>query len=125
MTDHRAMGEEAIREGFVYVSCGCRGRSSVNEQGILCGKAPVSVADLKAGIRFLRKNKKRIPGNMERIISVGISAGGAMSTLLGCTGDSVIVRLRIWIMRILLMNGCSREKVTIPECHLLVLAKDS
>ena len=28
-----------------------------------------------------------IPGNMERIISVGISAGGAMSTLLGCTGD--------------------------------------
>lgn len=88
LTDHRAMGEEAIREGFVYVSCGCRGRSSVNEQGILCGKAPVSVADLKAGIRFLRKNKKRIPGNMERIISVGISAGGAMSTLLGCTGDS-------------------------------------
>ena len=59
----------------------------MNEQGILCGKAPVSVADLKAGIRFLRKNKELIPGNMERIISVGISAGGAMSTLLGCTGD--------------------------------------
>lgn len=87
LTDDRSMGEEAIREGFVYVSCGCRGRSSVNEQGILCGKAPVSVADLKAGIRFLRKNKELIPGNMERIISVGISAGGAMSTLLGCTGD--------------------------------------
>ena len=29
LTDDRSMGEEAIREGFVYVSCGCRGRSSV------------------------------------------------------------------------------------------------
>lgn len=88
LADHRSMGEEAIQEGFVYVSCGCRGRSSLNGQGILCGKAPVSVADLKAGIRFLRKNRELLPGNMERIISVGISAGGAMSTLLGCTGDS-------------------------------------
>lgn len=44
-------------------------------------------ADLKAGIRFLKMNAVCFLGNMERIISVGISAGGAMSTLLGCTGD--------------------------------------
>lgn len=87
LDDHRSMGVEAIMAGFVYVSCGCRGRSSVDGKGILCGKAPVSVADLKAGIRFLKRNASVLPGNMERIISVGISAGGAMSALLGCTGD--------------------------------------
>ena len=88
LNDDRSMGVEAVLNGFVYVSCGCRGRSSRDENGVLCGKAPVSVADLKAGIRFLKKNANVLPGNMERIISVGISAGGAMSTLLGCTGDS-------------------------------------
>lgn len=87
LDDHRSMGVEAVLAGFVYVSCGCRGRSSVDEKGVFCGKAPVSVADLKAGIRFLKRNASVLPGNMERIISVGISAGGAMSTLLGCTGD--------------------------------------
>lgn len=88
LDDERSMGVEAVLNGFVYVSCGCRGRSSRNEKGVLCGKAPVSVADLKAGIRFLKRNAKILPGNMEHIISVGISAGGAMSTLLGCTGDN-------------------------------------
>ncbi len=55
LDDHRSMGVEAVLAGFVYVSCGCRGRSSVDEKGVFCGKAPVSVADLKAGIRFLKK----------------------------------------------------------------------
>ena len=44
--------------------------------------------DLKAGIRFLRHFAGAIPGDMEKIVSVGISAGGAMSTLLGATGNS-------------------------------------
>lgn len=52
------------------------------------GKSPVSLVDLKAGIRFLKANAGIIPGDMNRIISVGISAGGAMSALLGSTGNS-------------------------------------
>lgn len=86
--DDRSAAKDFLAAGFVYVSCGCRGRSSVNAEGQRCGKAPLSLVDLKAGIRFLRANAGVIPGDMERIISVGISAGGAMSTLLGCTGNS-------------------------------------
>lgn len=44
--------------------------------------------NLKAGIRFLKHYAGVLPGDMEKIISVGISAGGAMSTLLGSTGNS-------------------------------------
>ena len=51
------------------------------------GKAPVTLVDLKTAIRFLRHNRKALPGDLDRIISVGWSAGGAMSTLLGVTGD--------------------------------------
>ncbi|MFR7717715.1 MAG: hypothetical protein ACLU3N_03255 [Lachnospiraceae bacterium] len=70
------------------MSCGCRGRSSENIDKKRCGKSPLSLVDLKAGIRFLRHFAGVIPGDMEKIISVGISAGGAMSTLLGATGNS-------------------------------------
>ncbi len=90
--DGRSAAKDFLAAGFVYVSCGCRGRSSVNAEGQRCGKAPLSLVDLKAGIRFLRANAGVIPGDMERIISVGISAGGAMSTLLGCTGNSANYR---------------------------------
>ena len=62
LDDHRSMGVESILAGFVYVSCGCRGRSSVDKKGILCGKAPVSVADLKAGIRLPKKKCQRASG---------------------------------------------------------------
>lgn len=86
--DGRSAAKEFLKAGFVYVSCGCRGRSSENAEGIRCGKSPASLVDLKAGIRFLKSKRGELPGDMDRIISVGISAGGAMSTLLGCTGNS-------------------------------------
>lgn len=86
--DSRSAAKEFLQAGFVYVSCGCRGRSSVDTRQKRCGKAPASLVDLKAGIRFLKKHRGVIPGNMDRIVSVGISAGGAMSTLLGTTGNS-------------------------------------
>lgn len=88
LDDRRSAGKDFLKAGFVYVSCGCRGRSSVNVEGIFCGKAPLSLVDLKAGIRFLKANAENIPGNMSKIISVGVSAGGAMSALLGSTGNS-------------------------------------
>lgn len=53
------------------------------------GKAPALIVDYKAAVRYLRYNAARLPaGNTERIISNGTSAGGALSALLGATGNS-------------------------------------
>ena len=77
-----------LAHGLIYITCGCRGRESRNASGELVGKAPTSLIDLKTALRFLRHNQKALPGDFDRIISVGWSAGGAMSTLLGVTGDN-------------------------------------
>lgn len=82
--------DEAVKylaRGMVYVTCGCRGRESRDRGGKLCGKSPWALVDLKTGIRFLRHNAAVLPGDFSRIISVGWSAGGAMSSLVGITGD--------------------------------------
>ena len=79
-----------LRRGMVYVTCGCRGRESRDAQGRLCAKSPWALVDLKTGIRFLRHNKSVLPGDFNHMISVGWSAGGAMSSLLGLTGDNAI-----------------------------------
>ncbi|MCU0909360.1 MAG: hypothetical protein MUF73_18475 [Rhodobacteraceae bacterium] len=44
-------------------------------------------AALKAAVRFLRANAGRVPDNAEAIVSSGTSAGGALSALLGTSGD--------------------------------------
>lgn len=72
----------ALSKGYVVASPGARGRTSVQ------GKAPAVIVDLKAAVRYLRHNDASMPGNAERIISNGTSAGGAVSALLGATGDS-------------------------------------
>ncbi|MCR5161926.1 MAG: hypothetical protein K6C06_09170 [Lachnospiraceae bacterium] len=77
-----------LERGMVYVTCGCRGRDSRDEKGVLCGKSPWTLVDLKTAIRFLRHNAVVLPGDMDKMISVGWSAGGAMSALLGVTGNS-------------------------------------
>ena len=84
----RCYAEQYLNHGLIYVTCGCRGRESRNAKGELVGKSPISLVDLKTAIRFLRHNQAALPGNFDRIISVGWSAGGAMSTLLGVTGDN-------------------------------------
>lgn len=84
----RCYAQQYLDHGLVYVTCGCRGRESRDKNGRLVGKAPASLADLKTAIRFLRHNRAVLPGDWDRIISVGWSAGGAMSTLLAVTGDS-------------------------------------
>ncbi|MCD8321315.1 MAG: hypothetical protein LUC89_00325 [Oscillospiraceae bacterium] len=76
-----------LQRGMVYVTCGSRGRESRDQDGRLCGKSPWTLIDLKTGIRFLRHNAAVLPGDMGRMISVGWSAGGAMSTLISITGD--------------------------------------
>lgn len=50
------------------------GRSSENIDKKRCGKSPLSLVDLKAGIVFLAFCGC-VPGDMEKIVSVGISAG--------------------------------------------------
>jgi len=77
----------ALQEGYLVVIPGVRGRNSV-QGDVYTGRAPKGLLDLKAAIRYLRRFDKEIPGNTERIITDGTSAGGAMSALLGATGNS-------------------------------------
>lgn len=81
----------ALQEGFVVCIPGSRGRNSTvdkNGKKIYTGRAPAGLLDLKAAVRYLRHNDKIMPGNAEKIITDGTSAGGAMSSLLGATGNS-------------------------------------
>lgn len=84
----RCYAQQYLEQGYVYVTCGNRGHESRDAEGKFCGKSPANLVDLKTGIRFLRHNRAVIPGNMDKIISVGWSAGGAMSTLLAVTGNN-------------------------------------
>lgn len=77
-----------MKQGYVQVSAGARGKETQDAEGRFIGQFPVVVVDLKAGIRFLKANKGVMPGNPDRIISHGYSSGGAMSTMLGASGNS-------------------------------------
>ncbi len=76
----------ALAEGYVVVIPGCRGRTQRYEKLFSPG-ATASVCDLKAAVRYLRHFDAVIPGDSERIITDGASAGGAASALLGATGN--------------------------------------
>jgi len=78
----------ALAAGFVVVSPGCRGRDNKSADGTFYGKAPAAIVDLKAAIRYIRHNKGVIPGNTDCIVSTGVSAGGALSALLGASGNN-------------------------------------
>jgi hypothetical protein len=81
------LAANALARGMVVASAGVRGNSSRSESGFT-GKAPACIVDLKAAVRYLRHNDNIMPGNAEKIISNGTSAGGAVSALLGGTGNS-------------------------------------
>lgn len=78
----------ALAYGYVVAAPGARGRTNEAADGTYTGKAPALLVDMKAAVRYLRYNKGRIPGNTDKIISNGTSAGGALSALLGATGNS-------------------------------------
>ena len=85
----RAEVRTALAEGYVVVAPGARGRTNYDpDTGAFNGKAPAVIVDLKAAVRYLRFNDEIMPGDAEKIISSGTSAGGAVSTLLGATGNS-------------------------------------
>jgi hypothetical protein len=82
---------KALAEGYVLVIPGSRGRQSTVKKGknlVYTGRAPKALLDLKAAIRYLRHFDSVIPGDAEKIITDGTSAGGAMSALMGATGNN-------------------------------------
>ncbi|MBM6993558.1 MAG: alpha/beta hydrolase [Prevotella sp.] len=81
----------ALAEGYVLVIPGSRGRTSTVAKGkktVYTGRAPKALLDLKAAVRYLRHFDSVIPGDAEKIIIDGTSAGGAMSSLMGATGNN-------------------------------------
>ena len=78
----------ALSKGYVVASAGARGRTLKDKNGVFTGKAPAGLIDLKAAIRYLKFNDTRMEGDAKKIISNGTSAGGAMSSLLGATGNN-------------------------------------
>lgn len=78
----------ALSKGYIVAEPGARGRTTQDENGQYTGKAPAAIVDLKAAVRYLRYNDKVMPGSAEKIISDGTSAGGALSALLGATGNN-------------------------------------
>lgn len=79
--------QKALSEGYIVAAAGARGRDDKkNSKNV--GKAPASIVDLKAAVRYLKYNASRLPGNTNRIVADGTSAGGALSTLLGTTGNA-------------------------------------
>ncbi len=95
---------EALLHGYVVACPGIRGRNTgmnskefyvggnaaaeKKKEGKLVGRAPALVVDMKAAIRYLRHNKDVIPGNPEKIVTSGTSAGGALSAIVGASGNS-------------------------------------
>ena len=72
----------ALSQGYVVASPGARGRTEAN------GRAPAAIVDLKAAVRYLKANDAKMAGDARKIISNGTSAGGALSALLGTSGNA-------------------------------------
>ncbi len=78
----------ALSRGYVVASPATRGRTNKASDGNFIGKAPAVIVDLQAATAYLHANNAVIPGNANRIITNGTSAGGAVSLLQGATGNS-------------------------------------
>ena len=77
-----------LAAGYVVVTPGCRGKATADENGVFTGKGAACVADLKAGLRFVKYNAAYLPGDINRIVVTGTSAGGAMAEILACSGNN-------------------------------------
>lgn len=75
---------DMLAAGYVYVNIGCRGKDTSDADGT----APAAIVDMKAAVRYLKYYDALIPGDSNKIYSSGGSAGGAMSSLLGASGNS-------------------------------------
>lgn len=71
----------ALAHGYVVAAPAIRGRSRLG------GKAPACIVDYKAAVRWLHRFADVLPGDESKIITNGTSAGGALSALMGATGN--------------------------------------
>lgn len=71
----------ALQHGYVVAAPAIRGSYQAY------GHAPACIVDYKAAIRYLHYFAEDLPGDETRIITNGTSAGGAISSLVGATGD--------------------------------------
>ncbi|MDO4461503.1 MAG: subtype B tannase [Bacteroidia bacterium] len=76
----------ALSEGYVVCVVGSRGWNST-VRGVYNGRAPEAILDLKAAVRYLHSNDSIMPGDANRIIASGSSAGGALVSLLGASAN--------------------------------------
>ena len=72
---------QALRRGYVVSAPAIRGRSQTD------GQAPACIVDYKAAVRWLHHFSNDLPGDTGKIIANGTSAGGAISALMGATGN--------------------------------------
>lgn len=95
---------EALLHGYVVMCAGIRGRNTgmkskeffvggagdetASQEEKLTGRAPAIIVDMKAAIRYMRHNARKVPGDVEKIVTNGTSAGGALSALAGATGNA-------------------------------------
>ena len=77
----------ALKNGHVIVTAQLLGRINLDTGDYL--HSPVTVADAKSVIRYLRHNADALPaGDVEKIIVSGLSGGGALPSALGASGDA-------------------------------------
>ena len=79
--------QTALAKDYIVALPGARGRTSAD------GKAPVAIIDLKAAVRYPKHNDANMAGDAGKIISNGTSAGGALSILLGASGNALTTTL--------------------------------
>ena len=77
----------ALQHGYVVAAPAIRGRVQKGADGRYNGKAPACIVDYKAAVRYLHYFSGELPGDESKIITNGTSAGGALSSLMGATGN--------------------------------------
>lgn len=77
----------ALQHGYVVAAPAIRGRVQKDAKGKYNGKAPACIVDYKAAVRYLHYFSEELPGDENKIITNGTSAGGALSSLMGATGN--------------------------------------
>ena len=105
-----------VEQGFVLVCVGARGRTSKDADGNVNGLAPNGLVDLKAGVRWLKYNDEFLPGDSNKIISIGVSAGGGMATMLGASGDSALYDP--YLKEIGALDASDSVWATVPYCPI-------
>ena len=86
--NQRAAIGEALMAGYLVATFSCRGHNDSPNNGEYLGHSPATMTDTKAVIRYLCYNDAMLPGDSEKIVVTGTSGGGALTSILGASGDS-------------------------------------